>query len=353
MKMRIVLLALLVALSVVGYAGFQYQRFASSQPSTAHEEKIVMIPKGASVAQIGDLLQEQGLLVDSLQFRRFVRIKGAAPSIRAGEFRFYTDMTPVQVLDVLQKGEEVRYKVTFPEGYNYKDMAKALSAIPFFTADKFLAIVSDASVAQKYGFKTNTLEGYLFPSTYEVTRSQTEKDLVDAMVRQFKAVWTPAFDQRAKELGMDMTKIVTLASVVEKETGAKDEQPTVSSVFHNRLKKGMKLESDPTIIYGLENFDGDIRRGDIRRNHPWNTYVIPGLPVTPICNPGKGAIEATLYPANTEFLYFVAKGNGAHSFSRTFAEHAIKVLEYQVRRRGQAAPNDAPPNDAAPAASAP
>lgn len=163
-----------------------------------------------------------------------------------------------------------------------------------------------------------------------------EKDLVEQMVKQFKTTWTPAFEQRAKELGMDMLRVVTLASVVEKETGARDEQPTVSSVFHNRLRKGMKLKSDPTIIYGLENFDGDIKRADIRRAHPWNTYVIPALPPTPIANPGRGALEATLYPANTDYLFFVAKGNGEHTFSRTFAEHALKVLEYQIKRRGQA-----------------
>lgn len=341
---RLLLALVVIALIAVGGVGYQYQKYVSSTPSSQHDEKIILIPKGASVGTIANLLTDAGVLSNAEHFRRYVRIKGSANQIRAGEFRFYTDLTPPQVLDVLIKGEEVQYKVTFPEGYNMRDMAKALSAIPFLSGDEFLKIVTDPDVVKSYGFTTTTLEGFLFPSTYELSRTQTEKDLVAAMVRQFKATWTPDFDAKAKSFGMDQLQVITLASIVEKETGSKDEQPTVSSVFHNRLRKGMKLESDPTIIYGLVNFDGDIKRGDIRRNHPWNTYVIPGLPITPIANPGRGAIEATLNPANTEFFYFVATGDGRHSFSKTFPEHALKVLEYQVRRRGLSSkPSDTSP----------
>ncbi|MFM7200994.1 MAG: endolytic transglycosylase MltG [Myxococcota bacterium] len=338
MLTRILAVLMLLALCVGGYVGYQYQQFITQKPSTEHTEKIITIPRGASSGAIANLLQQEGVLLDPSGFRYYVRLKGAASGIKAGEFRFYTDMTPPQVLEVLVKGEEVTYKVTFPEGYNMRDMAQTLpKAIPFLDGATFLSLARSEELARSLGIPSTNLEGFLFPATYQVTRSMKEKDLVEQMVKQFKATWTPAFDQRAKELGMDMLKVITLASVVEKETGARDEQPTVSSVFHNRLRKGMKLESDPTIIYGLENFDGDIKRADIRRAHPWNTYVIPALPPTPIANPGQGAIEATLYPANTDYLFFVAKGNGEHTFSRTFAEHALKVLEYQIRRRGQAA----------------
>jgi UPF0755 protein len=332
---RLILAGLLLVLLVAGGVGLKVRGFLSATPSTEHTEKVIQIPRGASVGAVARLLQEQGVVTNAEYFRRYVAFQGSAERIRAGEFRFYTDLTPAGVLDVLINGQEVTYKLTFPEGYNYRDMLKVVATLDFLDPKRFEQLVTDPAVVKKYGFTTPTLEGFLFPSTYEITRTHTEEELVSAMVRQFKAHWTPEFDSRAKSLGMSQLEVVTLASIVEKETGRGEERPQVASVFHNRLKKGMKLESDPTIIYGLENYDGDIRRSDIRRPHPWNTYVIPALPPSPIANPGEAAIRATLFPAETDYLYFVATGDGNHSFSKTFAEHAAKVLEYQIRLRGQ------------------
>jgi len=330
---RLLLLSILVCVLVAGVVAFRAYRFTTSAPSNQHTERILQIPRGAAVVTIARLLEKEGLLTDARLFGYYVRLKKSAGRIKAGEFRFYTDLTPAGVLEVLTRGEEVHYKLTFPEGYNLRDMAKVVSTLDFLDGARFLAMAGDPAVAKAHGFETRTLEGFLFPSTYELTRSQNEKSLIDAMVRQFQAHWTPELEARAKSLHMTRLEVVTLASVIEKETGHPDERPLVGSVFHNRLKRGMKLESDPTIIYGLQNYDGDIRRADILRPHPWNTYVIRGLPPSPIANPGDGALRAALFPAETDFLYFVAKGDRTHTFSRTYAEHAQKVIEYQIRRR--------------------
>lgn len=307
--------------------------FVKETPSLDHEEKIVYIPKGSSVSTISNILKQNGIITDPLKFRYYIKFKGLSSNLRAGEFRFYSDMTPDDVLDVLISGEEVTYKVTFPEGYNMKDMSKAIKVIPFLNGEVFLELAKDKMSAEKFDIDAPNLEGFLFPATYELRRGQKELDLIAMMVKEFKRHWTKNWSARAEELSMTQIEVITLASIVEKETGDPEERSLVSSVFHNRLKKKMKLESDPTIIYGLPNYDGDIHKSDIRYPHPWNTYVIPGLPPSPIANPGSSAIVATLYPEKTKFLYFVAKGDGAHTFSVTFAEHSEKVQEYQVRRK--------------------
>ncbi len=171
------------------------------------------------------------------------------------------------------------------------------------------------------------------PETYSFGRDAGEEEVLHAQAARFKAVWDTARTQRAEELGMSPYEVVVLASIVEKETGVAEERPLIAGVFHNRLRKGMRLESDPTIIYGLQNYDGNIRRSDIRRPHPWNTYVIQGLPPTPIAGPGVEAIDAVLHPDETSALFFVAKGDGTHHFSATYAEHARMVDRYQ--RRGK------------------
>lgn len=344
---KLLLAGLVLLLLSIGYMGFRFVRYEGSTLSEEHSELVVSIPPGSSVGAVGRILEENGLVADASEFRMYVRVKRAGGALKAGEFRFYRDMSPPELLDVLTKGEEVRYKVTFPEGRNIQEMGHALADIPFMDGKKFVKLARDPQLTKELlsdlGIDAPTLEGYLFPSTYELARSQSERDLIQIMVKQHKALWSSAWIEKAKALGLSRGEVVTLASIVEKETGNPDERTMVASVFHNRLTKKMKLESDPTIIFGLENYDGDIKRSDIRRAHPWNTYVIPGLPPSPITNPGKGAIEATLFPAQSEFLYFVAKDRTTHSFSRTYAEHAAKVIEYQILRRSTSIPTGQAP----------
>ena len=331
-KIALALLALFVfgAGAAITWGAWQVLDFIDGAPSPEHLERIVTIPKGASAMRVARLLEEKGLVTDARKFYYLVRYKEVGGRIKAGEFRFYTDMKPKEVLKVLLEGEEVRYSLTFPEGLRMTEMAPIVSSLPWLSGDRFLEFCRDKPFIQELRLDVDTLEGYLFPATHYITRSQDEKTLIRRMVQKFKDYWTADKDARARELGMTMNQVVTLASIIEKESAHPEELPLVSSVYHNRLAKGMKLQADPTIIYGLENYDGNIRRKDILEPHPWNTYVIKGLPPTPIANPGAGALDAALHPADTDYLFFVARPDRTHDFSRTYAEHARKVHRYQI-----------------------
>lgn len=320
--------------AVVGVWGYsQVQGFLSSAPSPEHTARIVEIPKGSTPARIAAILEEQGIVTDADRFRWFIRFENAGPKLKAGELEFYTDMTPRDVLRTLIEGKQVTYRLTVPEGYRINDMVPLVAAIPFLDGEKFRTLATSEAVATELGVGAPTLEGFLFPDTYLLTRGEDERALIKRMVGRFNEVWT--FDARAKELGLTRLQVVSLASVIEKETGQASERPLIGSVFHNRLKIGMKLQSDPTIIYGLPNYDGNIRRKDILYPHPWNTYVIEGIPPTPIASPGEGALKAALWPDESKYLYFVAKNDSTHSFSETYAEHAAKVVQYQLRGKGR------------------
>jgi UPF0755 protein len=183
------------------------------------------------------------------------------------------------------------------------------------------------------GITADTLEGYLFPDTYYFPSGLESKSIITAMVKQFRIAFKPEWQTRAEELGMSVHEVVTLASIIEKETGAPEERPLISSVFHNRLKKGMRLETDPTVIYGIPDFDGNIKRRHLNTYTPYNTYKIKGLPPGPIASPGAAALEAALYPAQSKYLYFVSKKDGTHQFSATIKEHNAAVRKYQLRKK--------------------
>ncbi len=330
---RGLLLLLLLAGGAVGVLGVGVQRWARTPIQPEGEALVVQIPKGASARKVSELLEEKKIIAHPVLFERYLRWKGAASGIRAGEFQFRTDHSPQQVMEILLHGAEVTWPLTLPEGLNMKEMAQRLETQGMGKADTFLALCRDPVVLKEEGIPLPSLEGFLYPETYRFRRGTGERQMIAAMVAEFRKHWTAVEEDRARQLGMTREQVVTLASVVEKETGAGEERPLVASVFHNRLKRGMKLESDPTIIYGLTDYHGDIRYQDIRNPHPWNTYVIPGLPQTPIASPGARALQATLHPAETEFLYFVAQGGGRHHFSATYEEHARMVQRYQMTRK--------------------
>lgn len=332
--LKILALGLLLGLLIGAAGGFyvysEAQAFLDRAPSDAHEDRIVEIPRGASPTRIASILAAEGLITDAQRFLWLVRWDKAGPRLKAGEFEFYTDMRPREVIATLVEGRQVTYKLTIPEGYRYVEMAPLVDQIPFLSGQAFLAKVGDEAMATSLGVGAPTLEGFLFPDTYLLTRGEDESALVRRMVDRFNEVWSPLFDARARELGMNRLQVVTLASVIEKETGQAAERPLIGSVFHNRLKKGMKLQSDPTIIYGLPDYDGDIRRKDILYPHPWNTYVIPGLPPSPIASPGAEALKAALWPESSDYLFFVSRNDGTHVFSKTYAEHTANVVRYQL-----------------------
>ncbi len=195
-------------------------------------------------------------------------------------------------------------------------------------ADDFLALCRDHSFINSLGLQEDSLEGYLFPETYNFPKGTPLKTIVKSMTDSFFDVWKK-YDSPAKEAGLTRHEAITLASIVEKETGAAQERPLIAGVFHNRLKKGMRLQTDPTVVYGLKDFNGNITRADLAADHPYNTYIIPALPPGPITNPGEAAIAAAVKPAQVSYLYFVAKNDGTHQFSNTLNEHNRAVRQYQ------------------------
>jgi UPF0755 protein len=329
----LLLLALLVAGGVAGWAWMQAQDFLEATPSAAHEERIIEIPRGSGPQTIASLLQGEGVVTDAERFTLFLRVRKATPKLRAGEYRFWTDQTPDEVLDVLLHAAEVTYAVTLAPGLRIEEMAGRVEAAGRGSAARYVELARDpdfiAGLDLPLEQDPENLEGILMPETYSFAREADEEDVVRAQVDRFVAIWDEARLARAAEIGMSPYEVVVLASVVEKETAAPAERPLIAGVFHNRLRKGMRLESDPTIIYGLTNYDGNIRRSDIRRPHRWNTYVIPALPPTPIAGPGVEAIDAVLHPESTKAIFFVSRNDGTHHFSETYAEHARMVRKYQ------------------------
>ena len=329
--------AALIAVVVFGAATWwgwlQVQTFMGEAPSDAHTEVILEIERGSGPQTISRQLADAGVVTDADRFALFLRYRKAAPGLRAGEFRFWTDQTPDEVLDVLLHAPEVTYAVTLPPGLRIEDMAALVEEAGRGEAAKYVELARDEAFIRGLDLGIDPapphLEGLLVPETYSFGREAGAQAVVEAQVGRWKAIWNDGRRAAADAVGLSPYEVTVLASVVEKETGAVEERPLIAGVFHNRLKKGMRLESDPTIIYGLENYDGNIRRSDIRRPHPWNTYVITGLPPTPIAGPGVEAIDAVLHPTETKALFFVSRNDGTHHFSETYAEHARMVNKYQ------------------------
>ena len=335
LKIALALLVLLLvgAGGVAGWGWLQVHDFLEATPSGAHEERILEISRGWGPTRVSEVLHEQGVVTDAERFALFLRWRKAAPGLRAGEYRFWTDQTPDEVLDVLLHATEVTYSVTLPPGLRIEEMATRVQEAGRGSGERYAQLAWDPDFIAGLGLPLaqppENLEGILVPETYSFSRDADEEAVLRAQVRRFVEIWDGIRVARAAEIGLTPYEVVVLASVVEKETGAATERPLIAGVFHNRLRKGMRLESDPTIIYGLQNYDGNIRRSDIRRPHRWNTYVIPALPPTPIASPGVEAIDAVLRPTETRALFFVSRNDGTHHFSETYAEHARMVRKYQ------------------------
>lgn len=295
-------------------------------------DKEVLIPRGVPVGKIGHLLQDQGVLTSPFLFKLLILATGGNRRVKAGEYRFKTNMGPANAVMVLYFSEPIVHAVTIPPGWNARQIASILGSQRLVDAKKFLSIVLSAGSAAKYKLRSPTLEGYLYPDTYTFSRVDGEERIVDRMVQHFFAKVDKELIAKAKERGMSLEQLVTLASIIEKETGVPTERELISSVFHNRLKKKMRLQSDPTTIYGIANFDGNLTRKHLVTSTPYNTYTIAALPPGAIASPGLAALQATVNPATSDFLYFVANNQGGHVFSATYAEHARKVDQFQKRR---------------------
>ncbi|CAN2043932.1 Endolytic murein transglycosylase [Candidatus Magnetomoraceae bacterium gMMP-1] len=298
-------------------------------PAGSYESKRVVIEPGDSFYLTTEKLFHKGIIDNSKKFRLLACIYRYDVKIKAGEYILYPAMSPFTILNTLVNCKILLHKITIPEGYNLKQIAVVMAAADFVSKAEFLQKAYDKSFVKEMGIKGESFEGYLFPDTYNFPRGITSKEIIEKMVKGFFSIFKDTWKDRAVELGFSINEIVTLASIIEKETGQADERPIISSVFHNRLKKNMRLESDPTVIYGIKNFNGDITRKDLKNPTPYNTYVIKGFPLGPIANPGAESLKAALFPSDTPYLYFVAKKDKTHQFSSNLKDHYKAVERYQ------------------------
>ena len=333
MKRALLFLVALGILAALAIAGLLYQR--TSEPFKGYDgaEQFVTIEPGSATRTIGRQLIAAGVIRDEATFRAALWRSGRARGLQAGEFRFDRPMTPIDVIDKIARGDVHARRITFPEGLNVREMARIFEQQGFGTAAAFIEAARDVSAIRDIDPDATDLEGYLFPETYSVPRGTTAPTLVGLMVARFRQVFTPEMQQAAQQLELSPRAAVSLASLVEKETAQPSERPIVAAVYLNRLRIGMGMQADPTVIYALQRagrYDGNLRREDLSFDSPYNTYRYPGLPPGPIASPGLAALKAAVAPAAVEYLYFVSRNDGSHVFARTLAEHNENVRQYQV-----------------------
>ncbi len=322
----------LIALIILAFA--VWFSWAALLPVNPGETKYVLLYPGWSTRHIARTLQQEGIIRSVTAFLMVHYAKGQG-TLKAGEYKFEVPANALQVRDRVLRGDVFARTVVVPEGYNIYDIAAVVEQAGLGTAADFVTVAkSDLQPLRDIDPQAQSLEGYLFPETYHFTRIDTAHEIAAAMVHRFR--------QTAQKIGLlgrpDIHRIVTMASIVEKETAVSGERPLVASVYYNRLGSNMALGADPTVIYAAllaGRYRGTIYESDLQFDSPYNTYKYPGLPPGPIANPGAAALEAAMHPAQSEFLYFVSDNNGHHRFSRNLAEHARNVAAY---RKSAAAP---------------
>lgn len=305
--------------------------YADTPVGRQPEQVIFGVKSGENFQLMSRRLGELGIIEHPDKFRWYARLKGHDKNVKAGEYQLSPFLTPKQILEIMVSGKVMLHRITIPEGYNLFQIASLVSQNEMMTEQAFLEKAMDASFAKEEGIAAATFEGYLFPETYYFPKDVSAQKIITTMVRRLNEVFLPQWKQRAQELNMSVHQILTLASIIEKETGAAFERPLISSVFHNRLDKGIRLSSDPTVIYGIQDFNGNLTRKDLETWTPYNTYQIKGLPPGPIANPGIASIQAALYPAKTDYLYFVSRKDDTHQFSTNLKDHNLAVRKYQLK----------------------
>jgi UPF0755 protein len=338
----VVVMSILAALGVAGYMA--YSRLPAmlneliAAPSKAAvpagEEVMVTIPKGASLSQVGTVLQEKGVISSRLLFKLVAVIRGEQRKIKAGDYALKTGSDAGDVLDLLISGKTLMFSLTVPEGFDMYQIADLFNQSGIMSRDDFLTAVQDPAFLKELNVEGVSLEGYLFPDTYFMRPSEKAdgKLLIRKMVQRFHEIYDKYAQPTAQANGWTTHQVVTMASLIEKEARA-SEHGLVSAVFHNRLRSNMRLQSDPTAIYGIKPMGSKITRDDLNRKQPYNTYQIAGLPPGPIANPGKESLIAAVKPADKDYLYFVAKNDGSHQFSSSLQEHNRWVNLYQRQPR--------------------
>ena len=330
---RRLLVGLLVGVVLLGlFVGIAGSLYLLNRP-TRVAPKEVTVQKGMTVAQIATLLHREHIIRSPRLLRFFSMLSGTSRRLTAGVHPFHGRMTTWQVLKELEVPRDVTRDVTLPEGLRKEQVAGILSDALDLEGDKLLYWMSDSLFCRELGIQASTLEGYLFPETYKVSLTMDEKQVVRLMVGHFFRVFDRKMDRRAAELGLTRHQAVTLASIIEGEAQLDGERPVVSAVYHNRLKRRMRLQADPTVQYALPDGPRRLFNRDYLLDSPYNTYRHHGLPPGPIMNPGRASLRAALFPADIDYLYFVARGDGSHVFTRTSEEHERARRETRRARR--------------------
>ena len=333
--MKRVALFLLLLIVAAGAAGAWFYS-GVDRPFKGYDaaEQFVEIPQGAGSAAIAKRLADAGVVNDVNSFRVALWLTGDARRLQAGEYRFDRPLSARQVADKIARGDVYVRPITFPEGLTMRQMAALYESKGFGPARTFLSAARNGALVSAVDPDAKDLEGYLFPDTYKLPRHATAEQLVARMVAGFMKALTPELIVQAEARGLTVRRLVTLASIVEKETGNPDERPRVAAVYANRLRIGMGLQCDPTVIYALERagrYDGNLTREDLQFDSPYNTYRYAGLPPGPIAAPGRASLQAAAAPADVAYLYFVSKNDGSHAFAATLDEHNRNVQQYQVK----------------------
>jgi len=296
--------------------------------------EILEIKKGLLPRGVSSLLKNHGIIGQSESFYWYGKIQGYWGHLKAGAYEFSPSMNADQIFELLVSGISVTHPFLVREGENSYEIAHDLELKGLGSEKEFLKRVQDPSFIHETTLGEpwpETLEGFLFPDTYLIPYHATEEEIIEMMIKRFQKAWTPEFDMAAKERNLNRNQLITLASIVEKETGAPEERPLIAGVFYNRLNKHMRLQSDPTTIYGMwDHYHGNITKKDLQEETPYNTYTIPALPKGPICNPGLEAIVGTLHPGSHSYFFFVSNNNGTHTFTETYGDHRKAVSKTQL-----------------------
>ncbi|MEW6620068.1 MAG: endolytic transglycosylase MltG [bacterium] len=326
-KILLFILTIILVLPIIVF----YQIYVPVNKSSS-VIKTVNIRKGIGLKEITKVLRAEGVIRDALVFEWLIRVIKFADKIKAGEYELTPAMNMPEIISKLVRGDCLKTCFAVPEGYNIFQIADLLAKKGFVNRERFIQITKDEKFIFNLGIYAQSLEGYLFPETYYILKGTTEEEIIRLMVSQLNKVITSEDKDQASQIGLSFHRVLTLASIIEKETKAVSERHLISAVFHNRLKTGMPLKSDPTVIYALgERFNGNLKKEDLKIDSPYNTYRYKGLPPGPIANPGLSAIKSALYPARVDYLYFVSMNNGMHKFSTTLKEHNEAVLKYQLQ----------------------
>jgi UPF0755 protein len=331
-------IAIAAMVSLLGAVSMFYNIYYSL-PDIGPQPAEVRVEQGDSLATVARKLRDQKIITNSLFFSLWARFSGAEKRLHQGLYRFDTGVAAREVLDRLVNGKGIFQSVTIPEGFTVREIALLLEKMQIADGQKFLAEAAHPSLLASLGLQNKGIEGYLFPSTYHFTPATAEREILIALAEQFRKVSQPLLAERGGTTPLSAHGILTLASIIEKETGVEAERPLVSAVFHNRLKRQMPLQSDPTVIYGIKDFNGNLTKKDLQEATPYNTYRIAALPPGPICNPSVASIKAALHPADVPYLYFVSKNDGTHLFSETIEAHNRAVKTFQpVRHSASTSP---------------